>query len=115
MVSAGSGSRQRRGRNPAEGPAGKLKKVEIMFSSTFARAAVIALAGAALLLPVARVAVAAPASSEANLVNKGVVELETGGSSETAARIAADIVSIVDDGATRRGVPVNGKGPIQNL
>jgi uncharacterized protein len=91
-----------------------LKKVEIMFRSTVAPAAVFAL-GVALLLPVARAALAAPASSEASLVNKGVVELETGGSSETAARIAADIVSIVDDGATRRVVPVIGKGPIQNL
>ena len=60
-------------------------------------------------------ALAAEPSANVNLVNKGVVELETSGSSETAARIAADIARIVDDGATRRVVPVIGKGPLQNL
>jgi TRAP-type uncharacterized transport system substrate-binding protein len=88
----------------------------IMSRWTFARAAtVIALVGAALMSPTGRAALAAAASPEASLVNRGVVELETGGSNETAARVAADIVSIVDDGATRRVVPVIGKGPIQNL
>jgi TRAP-type uncharacterized transport system substrate-binding protein len=84
-----------------------------MSRSTIARAAlIIALVGAALVPPSGR---AAAPSADAARVNRGVVELETGGSSETAARIAADIVSIVDDGATRRVVPVIGKGPLQNL
>jgi uncharacterized protein len=88
----------------------------IMSRWTFARAAtVIALVGAAFVSPTGRAALAAAPSAESSLVNRGVVELETGGSNETAARIAADIVSIVDDGATRRVVPVIGKGPIQNL
>lgn len=59
-------------------------------------------------------ALAAEPSTNASLVNKGIVELETSGS-ETAARIATDIVRIVDDGATRRVVPIIGKGPLQNL
>jgi TRAP-type uncharacterized transport system substrate-binding protein len=70
---------------------------------------------AALVPPAGRAAHAAGPSADASLVNKGVVELETGGSSETAARIAADMLRIVDDGATRRLVPVIGKGPLQNL
>ena len=83
---------------------------------TFARAAtVIALVGTALMSPAGLTALAAAPSAEASLVNRGVVELETGGSNETGIRIVADIVSIVDDGSTRRVVPVIGKGPIQNL
>ena len=87
-----------------------------MSRRTVARAAIIiALAAAVLVPPTGWGAPTATPSTDATLVNKGVVELETGGSSETAARIAADIVSIVDDGATRRLVPVIGKGPLQNL
>lgn len=87
-----------------------------MSPRTVARAAlIVALGWASLVPPAGRGAHAAGPSADASLVNKGVVELETGGSSETAARIAADIVSIVDDGATRRVVPVIGKGPLQNL
>src|ERR1700676_1246745 len=86
-----------------------------MSSWTVARAfIIIAFVGAALMPPAGLTAHAA-GSVDARLVNKGVVELETGGSSETAVRIVADMVSIVDDGATRRVVPVIGKGPIQNL
>jgi TRAP-type uncharacterized transport system substrate-binding protein len=81
-----------------------------------ARAAlVVALVWASFVPPSEPGAWAAEPSANASLVNKGIVELETSGSSETAARIAADIVRIVDDGATRRVVPIIGKGPLQNL
>jgi TRAP-type uncharacterized transport system substrate-binding protein len=87
-----------------------------MARCTVARAAlIIALVATALVFPTGQGSRAAGPSPDAALVNRGVVELETGGSSETAARIAADMVSIVDDGATRRLVPVIGKGPLQNL
>jgi uncharacterized protein len=58
---------------------------------------------------------AADRSPEATLVNRGVVEIETSGSTYTSTRIAEDIASIIDDGATRRIVPVLGRGPVQNL
>lgn len=47
--------------------------------------------------------------------NKGVVELETGGSTGISVRIAEDLANIVDDGATRRILPVVGKGALQNV
>lgn len=46
---------------------------------------------------------------------KGVVEVETDGASESSVRIVEDIVSVVDDGATRRVLPVIGKSAQQNL
>ena len=48
-------------------------------------------------------------------VNRGVVELETSTSSGASIRIAEDLANLVDDGATRRVVPVVGKGALQNL
>ncbi len=54
-------------------------------------------------------------SPDVTLVNRGVVEIETSGSSYTSARIAEDIASIINDGSTRRLVPVIGQGPLQNL
>jgi uncharacterized protein len=45
----------------------------------------------------------------------GVVELETEGAVGGSARIAEDLASIVDDGATRRVLPVVGKSAQQNL
>jgi uncharacterized protein len=56
-----------------------------------------------------------PQLLEAVLVNRGVVELETGGATVSAIRFAEDIASIIDDGETRRVVPVIGKGSLQNL
>jgi len=44
-----------------------------------------------------------------------VVELETSGSAGISVKIAEDIANLVDDGATRRVVPVVGKGALQNL
>lgn len=55
------------------------------------------------------------ASPSAIAVNRGVVELETGPAEDVSVRMAAEIASIIDDGATRRVVPVVGKGPLQNL
>lgn len=62
-----------------------------------------------------RPAQSAERSPDVALVNRGVVEIETSGSSYTSARIAEDIASIVNDGATRRLIPVIGQGPLQNL
>src|SRR3984893_13669508 len=65
-------------------------------------------------------ALAAPASSAASppdivVANRGVVELETGRASGISVRIAEDLANIIDDGATRRVLPVVGKGSLQNL
>src|SRR5256885_17129617 len=48
-------------------------------------------------------------------VNRGVVELETGRASGISVRIAEDLANVIDDGATRRVLPVVGKGALQNL
>src|SRR2546429_9703851 len=48
-------------------------------------------------------------------VNRGVVQLETARAGGISVRIAEDIANIVDDGATRRVLPVVGKGALQNL
>jgi TRAP-type uncharacterized transport system substrate-binding protein len=48
-------------------------------------------------------------------INRGVVELETSGAAGISVRIAEDLASMVDDGATRRVIPVVGKGSLQNL
>ena len=55
------------------------------------------------------------ASQNAVVVNRGVVELETGPADNVSVRVAGEIAGIIDDGATRRVVPVVGKGPLQNL
>jgi len=47
--------------------------------------------------------------------NKGLVEIETGASSGISVRIVEDIANIIDDGATRRVLPVVGKGTLQNI
>jgi uncharacterized protein len=48
-------------------------------------------------------------------INRGVVELETSRSASISVRIAEDLANIIDDGATRRVLPVVGQGPLQNL
>src|SRR5215470_19742701 len=55
-----------------------------------------------------------PASSEVG-VNRGIVELETTRSAGTSVRIAEDLANVIGDGATRRVLPVVGKGAVQNL
>src|SRR5438105_15476360 len=64
-------------------------------------------------------ALAAPTSTAAlpdvAVANRGVVELETGRAPGISVRIAEDLANIIDDGATRRVLPVVGKGSLQNL
>src|SRR5258708_34578617 len=52
--------------------------------------------------------------TEAN-VNRGVVELETMGANGASVRIGEDLANVIDDGATRRGLPIVGKGSLQNI
>jgi len=47
--------------------------------------------------------------------NRGLVEIVTGSVSGTSARMAEDLAEVLDDGATRRVLPVIGKGAFQNL
>jgi len=54
-------------------------------------------------------------AQQVSAVNRGVVELETSGSAGISVRIAEDLAKLVDDGATRRVVPVVGKAALQNL
>jgi len=58
---------------------------------------------------------AQPSSPPGVIVNRGVVELETLGSAGISVRIAEDLADIIDDGATRRVVPVVGRGSLQNV
>ena len=48
-------------------------------------------------------------------INRGIVELETGRTAGISVRIAEDLADIVDDGATRRVVPVVGRTAWQNI
>lgn len=48
-------------------------------------------------------------------VNRGVVSIVTGPVDSTAARLAADLADVLDDGATRRLLPILGKGSLQNV
>ncbi|HWI29433.1 MAG TPA: TAXI family TRAP transporter solute-binding subunit [Stellaceae bacterium] len=47
--------------------------------------------------------------------NRGLVEIVTGSVNGTSARMAEDLAEVLDDGATRRVLPVIGKGAFQNL
>lgn len=78
---------------------------------SFAARGAIALALFALLLPPGT----AGADSLVNRTNRGVVELETGSANGLSPTMAADIADLLDDGATRRVVPVIGEGSLQNL
>src|SRR5258708_28640275 len=71
----------------------------------------------ALASPIARPALAktaAPPPAETG-VNRGVVELETARAAGISVRIAEDLANVIDDGATRRVLPVIGKGALQSL
>src|SRR5215468_7299360 len=48
-------------------------------------------------------------------VNRGVVELETAGGAGISVRIAEELANLIDDGSTRRVLPVIGKGTLQNI
>src|ERR1700719_3991644 len=54
-------------------------------------------------------------AQQSQMVNRGVVELETSTSAGISVRIAEDLANLIDDGATRRVVPVVGRGSLQNL
>src|SRR5438477_2671238 len=58
---------------------------------------------------------AAPLDQGVSAINRGVVELETSGAAGISVRIAEDLANLIDDGATRRVLPVVGKGSLQNL
>jgi len=70
---------------------------------------------AALATPTALAARATAPPPEAIVVNRGVVELETASSAGISVRIAEDLASVVNDGATRRVVPVVGQGSLGNV
>jgi uncharacterized protein len=57
----------------------------------------------------------AAAQSIADRANRGLVYIATGSVLGTDARIAEDLANVLDDGATRRIVPMVGKGSLQNL
>src|SRR6202030_964841 len=69
-----------------------------------------------MVLPIARPALPKTAGPppEVGVVNRGVVELETARAAGISVRIAEDLANVIDDGATRRVLPVIGKGSVQN-
>jgi len=75
----------------------------------------VALLLAVLAAPAAVIARSAIPAVDPNDVNKGVVELETAGSAGISVRMAEDLASVINDGATRRIVPVVGTGSLANL
>src|ERR1700760_1212573 len=70
-----------------------------------------------LVFPIAQPALTKTAGPppEAGVVNRGVVELETARAAGISVQIAEDLANVVDDGATRRVLPVIGKGTVQNI
>jgi TRAP-type uncharacterized transport system substrate-binding protein len=62
----------------------------------------------------ANLAIAA-APPDIAIVNRGVVQLQTGRAAGISVNIAEDLANLVDDGATRRVLPVIGKGSLQNI
>src|SRR5438132_1217785 len=58
---------------------------------------------------------AAVTAQQASAVNRGVVEIETSGTAGISVRMAEDLANLIDDGSTRRVVPVVGKGSLQIL
>ncbi len=60
-------------------------------------------------------ALSAATAQQSSAINRGVVELETSGAAGISVRIAEDLANLIDDGTTRRVVPVVGKGSLQNL
>lgn len=79
------------------------------------RAALGAAAVIAALIVAAALAATQAATPQELAVNRGVVELETGRAGGISVRVAEDLANVVDDGATRRVLPVIGKGTLQNI
>ena len=69
----------------------------------------------AFLLPAILAGVMPAAAQQSVTVNRGVVQLETAGTAGISVRIGEELASLIDDGATRRLLPVVGKGALQNL
>ena len=70
----------------------------------------------ALAPPAGRSALAKSASAPVEGgANRGVVELETARAAGISVRIAEDLANVIDDGTTRRVLPVIGKGALQNI
>ncbi|MGH7126448.1 MAG: TAXI family TRAP transporter solute-binding subunit, partial [Stellaceae bacterium] len=74
----------------------------------------LASAFAALVLAAAATCAAA-ADSAVDRANRGLVYIATSSVLGTDVRIAEDLANVLDDGATRRIVPMVGKGSLQNL
>jgi uncharacterized protein len=89
--------------------------VTVMLCRTLAAGAITVPLLAALACPEAMAAKATAPSSESIVANRGVVELETGSSAGISVRIVEDLASIVNDGATRRVIPVVGQGSLGNI
>jgi hypothetical protein len=88
------------------------RRVMSRLAITVAAALTLLFAGVAATL-VARAA--PPALSWEAAASRGVVELEVTGTAGISLRIAEDLANIIDDGATRRLVPVIGKSSLQNI
>lgn len=58
---------------------------------------------------------AASAQMSIDRANRGVVEIETGTADGISAKIANDLADLLNDGATRRVLPVLGEGSLQNI
>jgi TRAP transporter TAXI family solute receptor len=78
---------------------------------TIAVAVLTALATPIIFAPAANTAV----PTDIAVVNRGVVELQTGRAAGISVRIAEDLANLIDDGATRRVLPVIGKESLQNI
>src|SRR5712671_2563203 len=87
----------------------------MMRSITAFRALAVFLLLAVLATPAAVIARPAVPATDPNDINRGLVELETAGSAGITVRMAEDLASVINDGATRRIVPVVGAGSLANL
>jgi len=87
----------------------------MMRSITAVGTVVVPMLLAVLAAPAAVTARSAIPAADPNDVNTGVVELETAGSAGISVRMAEDLASVINDGATRRIVPVVGTGTLANL
>jgi len=72
-------------------------------------------AGAAITLALALSATPIAAETLTERTNRGLVEVITGSVFGSSPRIAEDLANVLDDGATRRVLPVVGRGSLQNL
>ena len=70
---------------------------------------------AVLAIPVSTLWSPTVTAQQAVAVNRGVVEIETSGTAGISLRMIEDLANLIDDGATRRVVPVVGKESLQIL